>query len=97
VYCYEYFYRYGIPVKVARIFNTYSVGLRNDDGRVISNFVNQAITGQHLGDESQTRSFCYVEDTIRGLQVMMEKEEANGEIINIGNPVEHSVLQVARW
>jgi nucleoside-diphosphate-sugar epimerase len=42
-------------------------------------------------------SFCYVEDTIRGLQVMMEKEEANGEIINIGNPVEHSVLQVARW
>jgi UDP-glucuronate decarboxylase len=54
-------------------------------GRVISNFVNQAITGQHLGDGSQTRSFCYVEDTIRGLQVMMEKEEANGEIINIGN------------
>jgi UDP-glucuronate decarboxylase len=44
VYCYEYFYRYGIPVKVARIFNTNSAGLRNDDGRVISNFVNQAIT-----------------------------------------------------
>jgi UDP-glucuronate decarboxylase len=48
------------------------------------------------GDGSQTRSFCYVEDTIRGLQVMMEKEEANGEIINIGNPVEHTVLQVAQ-
>jgi UDP-glucuronate decarboxylase len=99
VYCYEYFHRYGIPVKVARIFNTYSAGLRNDDGRVISNFVNQAITGQDLtvyGDGSQTRSFCYVDDTIRAFQLLMEKEEASGEIINIGNPVEHTVLQVAR-
>lgn len=99
VYCYEYFHRYGIPVKVARIFNTYSAGLRNDDGRVISNFVNQAITGQPLtiyGDGSQTRSFCYVDDAIRGLQLLMEKEEATGEIINIGNPDEYTVLKVAQ-
>jgi len=99
VYCYEYHHRYGVPVKVARIFNTYSARLRNDDGRVISNFVNQALTGQNLtvyGDGSQTRSFCYVDDTIRGLQLLMEKDGATGEIINIGNPTEHSILEIAR-
>lgn len=98
VLCYEYFQRYEVPVKVARIFNTYSAGLRNDDGRVISNFVSQAITGDNLtvyGDGSQTRSFCYVDDTIRGLRLLMEKDAASGEIINIGNPVEYTILQVA--
>lgn len=99
VYCYEYNGRYGVPVKVARIFNTYSAGLRNDDGRVISNFVTQALAGEALtvyGDGTQTRSFCYVDDTIRGLRLLMEKDAANGEIVNIGNPVEFSILQVAR-
>lgn len=98
VLCYEYHHRYGVPVKVARIFNTYSAGLRNDDGRVISNFVTQALAGESLtvyGDGSQTRSFCYVDDTIRGLGLLMEKEAATGEIINIGNPVEHTILGVA--
>lgn len=98
VYCYEYFHRYHVPVKVARIFNTYSAGLRNDDGRVISNFVTQAIAGDDLtvyGDGSQTRSFCYVDDTIRGLRLLMDKPAANGQIINIGNPVEHTILHVA--
>jgi nucleoside-diphosphate-sugar epimerase len=98
VFCYEYYHRFGVPVKVARIFNTYSAGLRNDDGRVISNFVTQAIAGDDLtvyGDGSQTRSFCYVDDTIRGLRLLMEKEAADGEIVNIGNPVEHTILQVA--
>ncbi|TMV53025.1 NAD-dependent epimerase/dehydratase family protein [Paenibacillus mesophilus] len=98
VYCYEYFRRYGVRVKVARIFNTYSAGLRNDDGRVISNFVTQAIEGADLtvyGDGSQTRSFCYVDDTIRGLRLLMEKSVADGEIVNIGNPVEHTILHVA--
>lgn len=98
VFCYEYYTKHSVPVKVARIFNTYSSGLRNDDGRVISNFVIQALTGQDItvyGDGSQTRSFCYVDDNIRGLQKMMETEEANGEIINIGNPTEYTVLEVA--
>lgn len=98
VYCYEYYKRYGVRVKVARLFNTYSAGLRNDDGRVISNFVGQALTGADLtvyGDGSQTRSFCYVDDTIRGLRLLMEKEAATGEIINIGNPVEHTILELA--
>ncbi|PTX53737.1 UDP-glucuronate decarboxylase [Melghirimyces profundicolus] len=98
VICYEYFHRFNVEVKVVRIFNTYSAGLRNDDGRVISNFVTQALTGQDLtvyGDGKQTRSFCYVDDNIRALQLAMEKDEANGEIINIGNPKEYTVLEVA--
>jgi UDP-glucuronate decarboxylase len=98
VYCYEYYTRYNVQVKVARIFNTYSAGLRNDDGRVISNFVTQALTGQDItvyGDGSQTRSFCYVDDNIRALKLMMEKDEATGEIINIGNPDEYTILELA--
>ncbi|GIP36192.1 UDP-glucuronic acid decarboxylase family protein [Paenibacillus sp. J2TS4] len=98
VYCYEYYNRYGTAIKVARIFNTYSAGLRNDDGRVISNFITQALAGEPItvyGDGSQTRSFCYVDDNIRGLQLMMERDEANGQIINIGNTAEYSILQVA--
>jgi UDP-glucuronate decarboxylase len=85
-------------VKVARIFNTYSAGLRNDDGRVISNFVTQALQQRDItvyGDGSQTRSFCYVDDTIQALLLMMKSETANGEIINIGNPVECTILEVA--
>lgn len=99
VICYEYYQRFEVQVKVARIFNTYSAGLRNDDGRVISNFVTQALTGEDItvyGDGGQTRSFCYVDDNIRGLQLMMEKDAATGEIINIGNPNEISILEVAR-
>lgn len=99
VICYEYFHRYNVKVKVVRIFNTYSAGLRNDDGRVISNFVTQALLGEEItvyGDGSQTRSFCYVDDNIRGLKLMMQSEKANGEIINIGNPKEYSILEVAK-
>lgn len=98
VLCYLYFTHYHTQVKVARLFNTYSAGLANDDGRVISNFVTQALTGEDItvyGDGSQTRSFCYVTDTINGLKLMMEKEAANGEIINIGNPIEYKILDLA--
>lgn len=99
VFCYEYHTRYGVEVKVVRLFNTYSAGLRNDDGRVISNFVTQALTGEDItvyGDGEQTRSFCYVDDTIRALRLVMEKEAATGEIINIGNPREYTILEVAK-
>ncbi|GAB2671384.1 NAD-dependent epimerase/dehydratase family protein [Paenibacillus thermoaerophilus] len=99
VICYEYHHRFHVDVRVARIFNTYSAGLRNDDGRVISNFVTQAIGGEDItvyGDGSQTRSFCYVDDNIRGLRLMMKSKETNGEIINIGNPKEYSILEVAQ-
>ncbi|MEH7309158.1 NAD-dependent epimerase/dehydratase family protein [Neobacillus drentensis] len=100
VLCYLYYTQYQTKVKVARIFNTYSAGLANDDGRVISNFVTQAIKGEDItvyGDGTQTRSFCYVTDTINGLKLLMEKDEANGEIINIGNPIEHSILDLAHF
>ncbi|MEH7375148.1 NAD-dependent epimerase/dehydratase family protein [Neobacillus drentensis] len=100
VLCYLYFTEYQTKVKVARIFNTYSAGLANDDGRVISNFVTQALKGEDItvyGDGTQTRSFCYVTDTINGLKLLMEKDEANGEIINIGNPIEHSILDLAHF
>lgn len=99
VYCYLYYKEFDVKVKVARIFNTYSAGLRNDDGRVISNFVNQALKNEQVtiyGDGSQTRSFCYVDDTIEALLLLMEKEEANGEIINIGNPNEITILELAK-
>ncbi|MEH7480110.1 NAD-dependent epimerase/dehydratase family protein [Neobacillus drentensis] len=98
VLCYLYFTEYQTKVKVARIFNTYSAGLANDDGRVISNFVTQALKGEDItvyGAGTQTRSFCYVTDTLNGLKLLMEKDEANGEIINIGNPVEFPILEVA--
>ncbi|WP_127530124.1 UDP-glucuronic acid decarboxylase family protein [Paenibacillus kobensis] len=97
-YCYEYNKQFGARAKVVRLFNTYSAGLRNDDGRVISNFVMQALTGEDItvyGDGSQTRSFCYVDDTIRALRLAMEKDSATGQIINIGNPAEYSILRVA--
>ncbi|AZS15585.1 GDP-mannose 4,6-dehydratase [Paenibacillus lutimineralis] len=100
VFCYEYFHKFQVDIRVARIFNTYSAGLRSDDGRVISNFVDQALTGKDLtvyGDGMQTRSFCYADDTIRGLKLMMEKEAASGEIINIGNPTEHTILELAEY
>ncbi len=98
VYCYEYWRRYQMKVKVARIFNTYSAGLRTDDGRVISNFVTQALSGRDItvyGDGSQTRSFCYISDMMAGLRLMMDKDEANGEIINLGNDKEYTILRLA--
>lgn len=100
VFCYEYFSKFQVPVKVVRIFNTYSAGLRNDDGRVISNFVTQALLGEDItvyGDGRQTRSFCYVDDNIRALQLVMMNEKASGQIINIGNPEEYSILEVANF
>ncbi|MGG1573353.1 GDP-mannose 4,6-dehydratase [Fictibacillus sp. NRS-1165] len=99
VFCYLYHSLFGVKVKIARIFNTYSAGLRNDDGRVISNFVNQALKGEEItvyGDGSQSRSFCFVEDTIRAIMLMMKNDAANGEIINIGNPNEITVLNLAK-
>lgn len=98
VFCYEYWRQFRLPVKVARIFNTYSAGLRNDDGRVMSNFVTQALSGKHItvyGDGLQTRSFCYVDDTVEGLRLLMDRDAANGEIVNIGSEQEYSIWQVA--
>ncbi|NHM31136.1 GDP-mannose 4,6-dehydratase [Neobacillus terrae] len=98
VFCYLYHSLFNVKVRIARIFNTYSAGLANDDGRVISNFVTQALTGKDItvyGNGEQTRSFCYVTDTIDGFKKIMESENANGEIINIGNPTEYKIIEIA--
>ncbi|MGQ7279439.1 UDP-glucuronic acid decarboxylase family protein [Brevibacillus thermoruber] len=99
VYCFEYYRIHQVRMRIARIFNTYSAGLRNDDGRVISNFLTQALNGEEItvyGDGQQTRCFCYVDDTVRGLQAMMESEAAEGQIFNIGNPADYTILEIAQ-
>jgi dTDP-glucose 4,6-dehydratase len=88
---------HGVDVKIVRIFNTYGPGLRPGDGRAIPNFIAQALAGQPLtvyGNGSQTRSFCYVDDEVRGLLDLALSDWAGGPI-NIGNPEEHSILGLA--
>ncbi|MDP9419656.1 MAG: SDR family oxidoreductase [Actinomycetota bacterium] len=87
---------HGVEVRIARIFNTYGPRLRPDDGRVVSAFLAQALAGKPLtcyGDGSQTRSFCYVDDQVRGLLALLDAEHAGP--VNIGNPDEHTVLELA--
>lgn len=88
----DYHRQYGVDTRIARIFNTYGPGMDFDDGRVISNFVTQALKGEPLtiyGDGSQTRSFCYVDDMVEGLIRLMEYEgEERHEPHNLGNPEE---------
>ncbi|HET9968045.1 MAG TPA: NAD-dependent epimerase/dehydratase family protein, partial [Streptosporangiaceae bacterium] len=86
---------YGLDVKIARIFNTYGPRLRPHDGRVISSLLAQALAGLPLtvyGDGTQTRSFCYVDDQVRGL-LALERAEGTGPV-NIGNPAEITVLDL---
>jgi len=88
---------HGIDTRIVRIFNTYGPRMRLDDGRVVPNFLKQAILGEPLtvyGDGSQTRSFCYVDDLIDGIVRLLYSDEH--EPVNIGNPVETSILEFAR-
>ncbi|MCP9828145.1 MAG: SDR family NAD-dependent epimerase/dehydratase [Cyanobium sp.] len=94
--CFDYHRMHGTEIRVARIFNTYGPRMFSDDGRVVSNFVVQALRGQPLtlyGDGSQTRSFCYVDDLVEGLIRLMNANH-NGPI-NIGNPGEFTIRQLA--
>ncbi len=87
-----------VDVKIVRIFNTYGPRMLPDDGRVVSNFIVQALKGEDItvyGDGSQTRSFCYVDDLIDGMVRMMESENFIGPV-NIGNPEEYTILDLAR-
>lgn len=87
-----------IPIKVARIFNTYGPQMHPNDGRVISNFIVQALTNQNLtiyGDGSQTRSFCYVSDLVEGFVKLMGTDETVTGPFNLGNPDEYTVRQIA--
>lgn len=94
---FDYYRQYQIPIKVVRIFNTYGPKMAKDDGRVISNFISQALSGKKLtvhGDGSQTRSFCYVSDMISGLYKMMQTESFTGPV-NLGNPDEFTIKEIA--
>jgi len=86
-----------VDIRVIRIFNTYGPNMRPDDGRVVSNFIVQALKGEDLtlyGDGSQTRSFCYVDDLINGMVGVMEQEDSVGPV-NLGNPIEFTIKQLA--
>ena len=96
--CFDYQRKYGVDVRVARIFNTYGPGMQVGDGRVISNFIVQALLNEPLtiyGQGQQTRSFCYVDDLIAGLCALMDAPPGVASPMNIGNPEEFTILELA--
>jgi UDP-glucuronate decarboxylase len=95
---FDYHRQFGLPVKVARIFNTYGPRMHPEDGRVVSNFIVQALRGEPItiyGEGSQTRSFCYVDDLIAGLMSLMATPPEFTGPVNLGNPVEFRILDLA--
>src|SRR5262245_40176691 len=95
---FDYLRQHKLRIKVARIFNTYGPRMHPNDGRVVSNFIIQALLGRDItiyGDGSQTRSFCYVDDLVDGLVRLMNSPDQVTGPINLGNPVEFSMLQLA--
>jgi len=94
--CFDYKRMHGTEIRVARIFNTYGPRMLEEDGRVVSNFIVQALRGQSLtlyGGGNQTRSFCYVDDLVTGLMMLMESSESGP--MNIGNPNEFTIKELA--
>ncbi len=95
---FDYRRQFGLPIKVARIFNTYGPRMHPQDGRVVSNFIVQALRGEPItiyGDGSQTRSFCYVDDLIDGLIRLMDSGPQFTGPVNLGNPVEFKIVDLA--
>lgn len=94
---FDYYLQNGVEIRVARIFNTYGPRMLENDGRVVSNFIVQALRGESLtvyGDGSQTRSFCYVSDLVDGLIRLMNNADTGP--INLGNPTEYTILELAQ-
>ena len=94
---FDYYHQNKVDIRVIRIFNTYGPRMQVDDGRVVSNFVVQALRGDPItlyGDGSQTRSFCYYEDLIRGIMAMMDNDGFTGPV-NLGNPDEFTIRELA--
>lgn len=94
----DFHHRHGVEIKIARIFNTYGPRMRPDDGRVVSNFIVQALKGEDItiyGDGSQTRSFCYVDDLIDGFLRLMDAPPSLNHPVNLGNPTEFTVRELA--
>lgn len=96
---FDYHRQHGVPIKIARLFNTYGPRMHPNDGRVVSNFIMQALQNKDItiyGDGSQTRSFCYVDDMVRGLVLLMdESPDSFAGPVNLGNPVEFSIRELA--
>ena len=95
---FDYYRQHGLKIKVVRIFNTYGPRMHPNDGRVISNFIMQALTGRDItvyGDGQQTRSFCYVADMVDALIRMMNSPEDFTGPVNVGNPGEYTILELA--
>jgi UDP-glucuronate decarboxylase len=95
---FDYHRQHGLDIKVARIFNTYGPRMHHADGRVVSNFIVQALTGENItiyGDGSQTRSFCYVDDLVDGFVRFMDTDTGVVGPINLGNPNEFTILELA--
>ncbi len=95
---FDYFRQHNVDIKVIRIFNTYGPRMHPNDGRVVSNFIVQALRGQDLtiyGSGAQTRSFCYVDDLVEGMLRMMDSERGLTGPINLGNPGEFTMLELA--
>jgi UDP-glucuronate decarboxylase len=96
---FDYHRQHGVDIKVVRIFNTYGPRMHPEDGRVVSNFIVQALRGEDItiyGDGSQSRSFCFVDDLIAGMRRMMESDAGFTGPVNIGNPEEYSIYELAR-
>lgn len=95
---FDYHRQHGVRIKVMRIFNTYGPRMAADDGRVVSNFIVQALRGEPItmyGDGSQTRSFCYVDDLIEGMMALMASDDSITGPVNIGNPGEFTMKELA--
>jgi len=95
---FDYYRQHRLAIRVARIFNTYGPRMHPNDGRVVSNFIVQALKGDPItvyGDGRQTRSFCYVSDMVDGLIALMEAPDSMTGPVNLGNPVENTILQIA--
>ena len=97
-FCFDYQRQYGSRIKIVRIFNTYGPNMQANDGRVVSNFIVQALKNEPItiyGEGNQTRSFCYVDDLIKAFVAMMNSSESFYGPVNIGNPTEFSMLELA--
>lgn len=97
--CMDFFRQYGVPVKIVRIFNTYGPGMQLDDGRVISNFIVQALQNEDItlyGQGTQTRSFQYVDDLIEGFLKLMDTDDNFTGPVNLGNPDEYTIQELAK-
>ena len=95
---FDYYRQHRVRIKVARIFNTFGPRMHPNDGRVVSNFIVQALKGDDItlyGDGSQTRSFCYVDDLIEGILRLMDTEDNFTGPVNLGNPAEFTIKELA--